>query len=74
MGPVVSFADFDRSVEEYEIPVEQVPEAFAHWLGEQTGEPIRLEKVEPGHEQILPDHAQRELDSLPSALDRQDAD
>jgi hypothetical protein len=30
----------------------------------------RFEKVEPGDEQILPPHEQRELDALPSGLDR----
>lgn len=45
------------------------PEAAARWLSERKGEPVRFEKVEPGDEQIL---EQRDLDSLPSALDRED--
>ena len=49
---------------------EQRAEAIAHWLGEQKGEPVRFEKVEPGDEQILPEREQRELDALPSGLDR----
>lgn len=36
------------------------------------GPPVRFEKVEPGDEQILEDQEQRDLDSLPSALDRED--
>jgi hypothetical protein len=45
-------------------------EAFARWIAERTGGPApQFEKVEPGDEQILPDRAQRDLDSLPSALD-----
>jgi hypothetical protein len=35
------------------------------------GQPVRFEKVEPGDEQILPPRAQRELDALPSGLDRE---
>jgi hypothetical protein len=49
---------------------EQRAEAIAHWLGEQKGEPVRFEKVEPGDEQIPPERDQRELDALPSVLDR----
>jgi hypothetical protein len=44
--------------------------AIAHWLGEQKGEDVRFEKVEPGDEQILPPREQRELDALPSGLER----
>lgn len=36
--------------------------------------PVRYEKVEPGEEQILPPREQRELDALPSALDRSEQD
>jgi hypothetical protein len=44
---------------------------FARWLKEQNaGQPVRFEKVEPGDEQILPEREQRELDALPSGLDR----
>ena len=44
---------------------------FAAWLREQNeGRPMRFEKVEPGDEQILPLREQRELDALPSGLDR----
>jgi hypothetical protein len=43
-------------------------EAFARWLSEQKGEPVRFEKVEPGDEQVLEDREQRELDAVPSAL------
>jgi hypothetical protein len=49
-------------------------QAFTRWLEEQIGAPVRVEKVEPGDEQILPDPEQRELDALPSALDRDDQD
>jgi hypothetical protein len=50
-------------------------EAFARWLKEQNeGRPVRFEKVEPGDEQILPDREQRELDALPSGLDREAED
>ena len=39
------------------------------------GGPVpRFEKVEPGDEQILEDREQRELDALPSRLDRKRAD
>lgn len=69
------FEDFNRWAVEHEIPEEEWPAAFARWLGEQTGSsPVRFEKVERGDEQILPDGEQRELDSLPSALERRDAD
>ena len=44
--------------------------AVARWLEEQMGRPVRYEKVEPGDEQILPPREQRELDALPSGLDR----
>ena len=44
--------------------------AFARWLEEQRGRPVRYEKVKPGDEQILPPREQRELDALPSGLDR----
>jgi hypothetical protein len=46
------------------------PESLALWLSERAGRPIRWEKVEPGDEQILPPREQRELDALPSGLDR----
>lgn len=47
-------------------------QAFARWLKEQNeGRPVRYEKVEPGDEQILPPREQRELDALPSGLDRE---
>jgi hypothetical protein len=42
------------------------PEAIARWLSERAGRPIRIEKVEPGHEQILEDQEQRDLDAVPS--------
>jgi hypothetical protein len=46
--------DFERYVAEHNIPEEEWPEAFAHWIAEQTGGPVpRFEKVEPGDEQIL---------------------
>jgi hypothetical protein len=70
---VGSEADFDRYIAEHGIPEEECPEAFARWIAERTGGPAaRFEKVEPGHEQILEDQEQRDLDSLPSALDRED--
>ena len=66
-------ADFDGYVAEHDIPEEKWPEAFARWIAERTGGPVpRFEKVAPGHEQILEDQEQRDLDSLPSALDRED--
>jgi hypothetical protein len=34
------------------------------------GQPVRFAKLEPGDEQILPPREQRELDGLPSGLDR----
>ena len=41
------------------------------WLGGQTGgPPVPFEKVEPGDEEILPERERRELDALPSGLDR----
>lgn len=68
----VTLDDFDRWVVENQIPDEELPEAFARWLAEQTGGPVpRFEKVEPGDEQILPPREQRELDALPSGLDRE---
>jgi hypothetical protein len=52
------------------IPRRTIPAAFALWIAEITGGPVpRFEKVEPGDEQILPDAEQRELDSVPSALE-----
>jgi hypothetical protein len=49
--------------------------AFAHWLQEQNkGRPIRWEKVDPRDEQILPPREQRELDALPSGLNRKRRD
>jgi hypothetical protein len=53
------------------IPKEDWPEAFANWIAERTGGPVPgFEKVEPGDEQIPPPREQRELDALPSGLDR----
>ena len=66
-------SDFDRWAEENNVPDEELGEAFAAWLAEQMGgTPPRFELVEPGDEAILPDHEQRELDGVPSALDRDD--
>lgn len=46
-------------------------EAVARWLSERVGgQPVRYEKVKLGDEQILEPRSQRELDALPSALDR----
>jgi hypothetical protein len=50
---------------------EERPEEIARWLAKQAGRPIRFEKVKPGDEQILPPREQRELDALPSGLDRE---
>jgi hypothetical protein len=50
---------------------EEPAEEIARWLGEQEGEPVRFEEVEPGDEQILPPREQRELEALPSGLDRE---
>jgi hypothetical protein len=36
----VSYADFDRYVEENDIAVEDLGEAFAQWLSNQTGEAV----------------------------------
>ena len=67
-------ADFDRYVAEHSIPEEGLPEAYARWIAERTGGPVpRFEKVEAGQEQILEEWEQRELDALPSALDRAEA-
>jgi hypothetical protein len=66
---VGSEADFDRYVAEHNIPEEELPEAFARWIADQTGgPPPRFERVEPGDEQILEDRSQRDLDSVRSAL------
>lgn len=49
--------------------------AFALWIAEVTGGPLpRFETVEPSDEQILPPREQRELDGLPSGLDRGEPD
>lgn len=65
------FEDFERYVAERGISDEERPEAFAGWLAEQIGgPPVGYENVQPGDEQVLPDPEQRELDGLPSALDR----
>ena len=45
-------------------------DTIARWLEEQTGALVNFEKVEPGDEQVLPEREQREIDSLPSRLDR----
>jgi hypothetical protein len=75
LSTVPGFEDFNRWAVEHEIPEEEWPEAFARWLGEQMEDsPVRFEKLESGDEQILPDSEQRDLDSLPSALERGDAD
>jgi hypothetical protein len=67
---VPGFENFERWVVENEIPDEERPVALARWLGKQTRRPpLRFERVEPGHEQILADREQRDLDGLPSALD-----
>ena len=51
---------------------EERAEEIARWLGVRSGRPsIRFERVEPGDEQILPPREQRELDALPSRLDRE---
>ena len=68
-----SEADSDRYITELNIPEEEWPEAFARWIAERTGGAVpRFKKVEPGDEQILEDQEQRDLDSLPSALERED--
>jgi len=62
-------SDFEHYVAEHNIPEEEWPEAFAHWIAEQTGGPVpRFEKVEPGDEQILEDREQCDLDGVPSFL------
>ena len=66
---MAGFEDFDRYIAEHNIPEKEWPEAFAHWIAEQTGGPApRFEKVEPGDEQILGDREQRDLDAVPSFL------
>lgn len=42
---------------------EERVQEIARWLAEQAGGPVRVEKVEPGDEQILEDREQREDDS-----------
>jgi hypothetical protein len=43
----ISLADFDRYVEEHGILEEDYPAAFAQWIAEATGGPVRrFEKVE----------------------------
>jgi hypothetical protein len=37
-------------------------------LSQRAASPIRVERVEPGEEVVLPDREQRELDALPSRL------
>lgn len=70
---VAGFEDFHRYVADRSTSEEEWPEAFARWVAEQTGGPMpRFETVEPGDEQILEALEQRELDRLPSALDRDD--
>ena len=49
-------------------------EAVARWLSERKGEPVRFERVEDGAEEVLEDREQRELDGVPSALDREPND
>jgi len=51
------------------IPNEELPEAAARWLSERKGEPVRLERVEDGGEEVLEGREQRDLDAVPSALD-----
>lgn len=42
-----SLGDFDRYVDEHEIPKEDYPAAFALWIAEVTGGPApRFERVE----------------------------
>jgi hypothetical protein len=46
---VGSEADFDRYVAEHNIPEEELPEAFARWIADQTGgPPPRFERSSPG--------------------------
>jgi hypothetical protein len=47
---------------------------IARWLGERIGRAVRVEKVEPGDEQVLPQREQRQLDSVPSRLAPDDDD
>ena len=64
-----SEADFDRYIAEHNMSKEELLEAFARWIAEQTGGPVpRFVKVEPGDEQILEDREQRELDGVPSFM------
>jgi hypothetical protein len=72
MPTVGTPADFDRYIAEHDIPEEEWPAAFAHWIAERTSGPVpRFEKVEPGDEQTLAPREQRELDAVPSGLDRE---
>jgi hypothetical protein len=67
--PVAGFEDFDRYVEENNVPLDDDGEAFARWIADRTGCPApRFEKPQPGDELILPDREQRELDGVPSFL------
>jgi hypothetical protein len=54
-GGVPGLEDFDRYLDEHNIPEDEWPEAFARWIAERTDGPVPcFEKVEPGDEQILP--------------------
>jgi hypothetical protein len=50
--------------------VDEQAAEIARWLEREGGAPVTVERVEPGDEQVLPDAEQRELDALPSRLDR----
>jgi hypothetical protein len=49
---------------------EQQAADVAAWLSRRAGARVRYERVAPGDEHVLPEREQRELDALPSRLDR----
>lgn len=63
---------YDAPMRPYE---EKTRETIARWLGKRMGgPPVRFERVRPGEEQILEERWQRDLDSVPSALDPKNGD
>ena len=42
--------DFDRYVEENEISEDDYPAAFAQWIAQRTGGPVKFEEVVENHE------------------------
>jgi hypothetical protein len=48
--------------------VDELADEIARWLSQRAGALIRVERVTPGDEHVLPASEQRELDALPSRL------